>query len=77
MQYFFCSQFATAVLTTSFAFRVEKAGPLLTHGVTSLSFFNLFLSRVLILSISAAPFSGQALVIAADRVTFASSTLSE
>ena len=27
VRYFFCSQFATAVLTTSFAFGVEKAGP--------------------------------------------------
>ena len=72
LQFFFCRQFATAVLTTSFAFGVEKLALLLTHLVMSISFFRLFLSRVLILLISVAPLSGQGLVIGADRVTSAS-----
>ena len=74
---FFC-QFATAVLTTSFASGVETAGPLIDtcSNEFSMSFFSLFLSRVLILLTALAPLSGQALVIGADRATSASSTMS-
>ena len=56
--FFFCSQFATAVLTTSFASGVETAGPLIDtcSNEFSMSFFSLFLSRVLILLTALDPF---------------------
>ena len=41
-----------------------------------MSFFSLFLSRVVILLTALAPLSGQELVIGADRATSASSTMS-
>ena len=78
LRFFFCSQFAIAVLTTSFASGVATAGPLIDtcSNEFSMSFFSLFLSRVLILLTALAPLSGQALVIGADRATSASSTMS-
>ena len=72
LQFSFWRQFAIAVSTTSFAFGVQKLTLLLTHLVMRISFFRLYLSRVLILLISVAPLSSQALVIGADRVTSAS-----
>ena len=62
--FFFCSQFATAILTTSFASGVETAGPLIDKcgNEFSMSFFSLFVSRVLLLLTSFALLSGQALV---------------
>lgn len=76
--FFFCSQFATAVMTTTFASGVETAGPLIDtySNEFSMSFFSLFLSRILILLTALAPLSGQALVIGADRATSVSSTMS-
>ena len=58
LRFFFCSQFATAVLTTSFASGVETAGPLIDtcSNEFSMSFFSLFLSRVLILLTALDPF---------------------
>ena len=58
MRFFFCGQFATAVLTTSFASGVETAGPLIDtcSNEFSMSFFSLFLSRVLILLTALDPF---------------------
>ena len=58
LRFFFCSQFATAVLTTSFASGVETDGPLIDtcSNEFSMSFFSLFLSRVLILLTALAPF---------------------
>ena len=78
MRFFFCSQFATAGLTTSFASGVATAGPLIDTCVNefSMSFFSLFLSHVLILLTPLAALSGQALVIGAYRATSASSTMS-
>ena len=60
LRFFFCSQFATAVLTTSFASGVETAGPLIDKcsNEFSMSFFTQFLSRVLILLTALAPLSG-------------------
>ena len=75
LQFFFCSQFATAVLTTSFASGIETLIDTCSNEL-SMSFFSLFLSRVLILLTALTPLSGQALVIAADRATSASSTMS-
>ena len=67
LRFFFSSQFATAVLTTSFVSGIATAGPLIDTCVNefSMSFFSLFLSRVLILLTPLAPLSGQALVIGA------------
>ena len=78
LRFFFCSQFATAVLTIYFASGVATTGPLIDTCVNefSMSFFSLFLSRVLILLTPLAPLSGQALVIGAYRATSASSTMS-
>ena len=77
LRFFFCSQSATDVLTTSFASGSETAGPLINtlSNELSMPFFSLFLSRVLILLTALAPLSGQALVIGVDRVTSASSTM--
>ena len=48
MQFFFCSQFATAVLTTSFASGVETAGPLIdTCSMSSACHSSAFFSVVL------------------------------
>jgi len=71
LRFFFCSQFTTAVLTTSFASGVETAGPLIDtcSNKFSMSFFSLLLSRVLILLTALAPLSGQALVTGGDRAT--------
>ena len=51
LQFFICSQFATAMLTTTFASRIETAEPLIDtcSNEFSISFFSLFLSCVLIL----------------------------
>ena len=78
LRFFFCSQFATAVLTTSFVSGVETAGPLIDicSSEFSMSFFSLFLSRILLLLTALAPLSGQALVIGADKATSANSTMS-
>ena len=55
---------------------LKQLGRLLTHVVMSMSIFSLFFSRILILLISLAPLSGQALVIGAERWTSASPTMS-
>ena len=64
LRFFLCSQFPTAVLTTSFASGIETGWPLIdTCSIKfRMSFFSLFLSCVLILLIPLAPLSGQALV---------------